>query len=351
MHNTAITPDSGTAKRHPGFISRGPALDASDLQRLTRLLDEVGARYQNVQALDFLEAAPLIAQDFPLALREFLCNARLREQSGVFVLPALDIIGPITTRTPRDWREVASPTPTHRADIFLVLAASLMGDVFGWTTQQNGRYVHDVLPMLGLETEQVGWSSLTPLTWHTEDAFHPHRADYLALLCLRNPDGVATTVCSITDLELSAADEEILWQERFLIRPDESHLPKHNTSDTGLFDKIEEMMRNPAKVSVFFGNPRRPYLRIDPDYMIAAPGDRQAADALAAVCASIDRNLHDLVLRQGDLCILDNFQVVHGRRSFHAQYDGNDRWLKRVNIKRDLRQAAVSLTYGTRLIS
>jgi alpha-ketoglutarate-dependent taurine dioxygenase len=45
------------------------------------------------------------------------------------------------------------------------------------------------------------------------------------------------------------------------------------------------------------------------------------------------------VLEPGDVCFIDNFKAVHGRRAFKARYDGHDRWLKRVNITRDLRKS------------
>jgi hypothetical protein len=35
---------------------------------------------------------------------------------------------------------------------------------------------------------------------------------------------------------------------------------------------------------------------------------------------------------------VDNRNVVHGRRPFRAGFDGSDRWLKRVNVVRDLRR-------------
>src|SRR5215470_16477115 len=146
--------------QQPHYIARAPVLGATDTRQLTRLLNEVAVVYRDVQSLDLLEAAPLIAQDFPRSLREFFHEARVGENGAVLVVPALGVIGETRTPTPRDWKDVVSPTPTHLAEIFLVLAVSLLGDVFGWTTQQNGRYVHDVLPIRGLEYEQVGWSSL-----------------------------------------------------------------------------------------------------------------------------------------------------------------------------------------------
>jgi hypothetical protein len=38
-------------------------------------------------------------------------------------------------------------------------------------------------------------------------------------------------------------------------------------------------------------------------------------------------------LRPGDLLIVDNDAVVHGRVAFRARYDGSDRWLKRVLVR------------------
>lgn len=42
-------------------------------------------------------------------------------------------------------------------------------------------------------------------------------------------------------------------------------------------------------------------------------------------------------LAPGDCVFIDNFRAVHGRKSFRARYDGTDRWLKRLNITRNLR--------------
>jgi alpha-ketoglutarate-dependent taurine dioxygenase len=45
------------------------------------------------------------------------------------------------------------------------------------------------------------------------------------------------------------------------------------------------------------------------------------------------------VLEPGDFVFIDNYRAVHGRKPFKARYDGNDRWLKRINITRDLRKS------------
>jgi len=47
--------------------------------------------------------------------------------------------------------------------------------------------------------------------------------DYLGLMCLRNPDEVATTVASSTDIVLEPGLRDLLCQPRFRIVPDDSH--------------------------------------------------------------------------------------------------------------------------------
>jgi len=57
-----------------------------------------------------------------------------------------------------------------------------------------------------------------------------------------------------------------------------------------------------------------------------------------------------VVLRPGDVAFLDNYRVVHGREPFTPRYDGHDRWLKRVNLIRDIRRVFVETRSLTRVI-
>ena len=55
----------------------------------------------------------------------------------------------------------------------------------------------------------------------------------------------------------------------------------------------------------------------------------------------------DVLLHPGDICFIDNFKAVHGRRAFKARYDGHDRWFKRINITRDLRKSRAERSGAT----
>ena len=54
---------------------------------------------------------------------------------------------------------------------------------------------------------------------------------------------------------------------------------------------------------------------------------------------SVDDNIQEVPLQPGDCIFIDNYRVVHGRNAFKARYDGTDRWLKRINLTRDLRKS------------
>ncbi len=215
--------------------------------------------------------------------------------------------------------------------------------------------MHDVFPVRKHEHDQLGLGSKELLTWHTEDAFHPYRGDYLVLASLRNPDRVATTVGEYVPHALSPADLEVLFKERFHIAPDASHLPKNNSrasdGDTGQFAALDEFLHERRPVSVLFGPRQEPYLRLDPYFMADPEDDPEARQALDRLIAVIDEGLREVALDQGDCLVINNHRVVHGRVPFTARFDGTDRWLKRVNVTHDLRKSrTMRASSSTRLI-
>jgi Fe(II)/alpha-ketoglutarate-dependent arginine beta-hydroxylase len=322
-------------------------LTSDEVCSIQTLLDEIAGRFPSIEDPGFLRAASLYAHELPRRVRQGLHEFRLLEpREGKLVVsgyPVEDRIGD----TPKHWRDRNGKSPALREEVLLVLFGSLLGDVIGWATQQNGYLVHDVLPIQGHENEQLGSGSEQLLWWHTEDAFHSFRGDYLGLLCLRNPDGVETTFASLENLTLSPRHLDLLFEPHFTIRPDESHLPKNQAvpapdhSLDGSYEKIEKINTAPERVAVLFGDRKHPYLRLDP-YFMDPPAAAEAREALDALIQAIDGRLEAVVLAPGDFLFVDNFQAVHGRKPFHAHYNGRDRWLKRVNIARDLRKSRES---------
>lgn len=323
-------------------------LSEADIAEIKALVDVLGERYGSVEDVEFVRDAVVLAHDLPRELRVQLNRFRLEEPDALCVVAGYPIddvrIGP----TPPHWKDCVHSRVTLAEDLFFYLCACLLGEPIAWATQQNGRLMHDVFPIKAHQYEQLGSGSEELLTWHTEDAFHPMRTDYVGLFCLRNHDGIETTYASADDLELDPETAEVLRRVAFPIRPDRSHLPENRVVD-GVDTETQRLLErsyawvmgldeNPAPIPVLFGHPDRPYLRLDP-YFMEQPGTAQEVDALKTIITDIDQRIGGYALRPGEILFLDNYRAVHGRKSFTARFDGTDRWLKRLNVTRDLRKS------------
>lgn len=324
-------------------------LHDEDIVAIEKTTAEIAERFPSVEDPALHRSAQVYAHELPRGLRSALVDFRLTEPSGVLVVSGLPVDDAALGPTPADWRDKAAPDTTLRLDIPFLLISCLLGEPIGWATQQDGRVMHDIFPMRAHEHGQIGWGSAETLAWHTEDAFHPLRTDYLGLLCLRNPDGVETTFADIADVRLDDATRAALAQERFRILPDDSHRPQ-NQVEGGVEDpevaelrrrsaeRVESALHSPEPVAVLFGSPRDPYVRLDPYYMQGVQGECEQR-ALDEIGAALDGAMDGVALTPGDIVFIDNYRVVHGRKPFRARFDGTDRWLRRLNITRDLRKS------------
>ncbi|MFI1507744.1 TauD/TfdA family dioxygenase [Streptomyces sp. NPDC020597] len=238
---------------------------------------------------------------------------------GLFVLRGLPIddggIGP----TPAGWATAGDCAAEW--DVILLLLATAMGHPIAWEGQQEGRFVHNIVPSPGHEIEQTGASSTVLLSPHTEDAFHPGRAHLLLLACMRNHDAVATTAAGIRKVRLGADDVALLSRPVLPILPDDAYA------------EAQSFAGEPPKVPVLWQTADGPTLRYDPAYtpLDEAPADYRAA--YGRLTAELERVSVAVALEPGDVLVVDNDQTVHGRVPFKARYDGTDRWLKRASVR------------------
>ena len=238
---------------------------------------------------------------------------------GLFVLRGLTVddtdIGP----TPESWATAGDSAAVW--DVLLLLLATTMGQPIAWEGQQDGRFVHNIVPSPGHEQEQTGASSTVLLSPHTEDAFHPERAHLLMLGCLRNHDAVATTAASIRKVRLSDDDIALLSRPELPILPDDAYA------------EAQAFAGAPPNVPALWESEGGPTLRYDPAY---TPLDRATPEYRAAydrLTAELERVSVAVSLEPGDVLVVDNDLVVHGRVPFKARYDGTDRWLKRASVR------------------
>jgi Fe(II)/alpha-ketoglutarate-dependent arginine beta-hydroxylase len=337
--------------QYEGGIMRALSLSADEVAAVQALTHEIALEHKSVEEAEFIRRATIYAHELPRRVREFLTNFKLEEpRDGACVITGYPIDNTRIGKTPAHWKWKLDAATSLPEQIMFVLYGCLLGDLFAWATQQDGYLMHDVFPIEENKYDQLGSGSEQVLWWHSEDAFHPHRADYLGLMCLRNPDRVGTLIGAPDISRLSQKQLDVLFEPRYLIKPDESHLEKNaselrkqQSDDDGdqtlasAYEKIKQLNSAPPPVSMLFGSRQTPFVRLDPYF--TEPLDHEASAALNALAKTVDDNLHEVVLEPGDCFFIDNYRIVHGRKAFKARYDGTDRWLKRINLTRDLRKS------------
>ncbi|WP_218952070.1 TauD/TfdA family dioxygenase [Amycolatopsis anabasis] len=319
-------------------------LTETESAEIASLAEEVLTSLEDWDPLRFVDEATTIAARLPLRLRQFLVNARGAE-ADVIVVSGLPV-DPDLVPTPTGWDMAAKTGAGRREELVLLLCGSVLGDPFCWATQQDGRVVHDVCPAPGMEESLTSASSKAALSLHTEDVHHPCRGDYVSLFCLRNPDAVGTTIVRIGALDLPEDTREVLAQDRFRFYPDDSHTGAV-LNDLVNSDRLagREFHAGP----VLFGPKERPYLRFDIDFMSGVDGT--ADEAIRVAQERIGAAVERVVLEPGDAVFVDNYRVVHGREPFSPRYDGKDRWLKRLNLIRDIRRLYAMSDVRSRVIA
>ncbi|MEU8764815.1 TauD/TfdA family dioxygenase [Streptomyces sp. NPDC048659] len=280
-------------------------------------------------------AARLLAEHGSATSPELLAalpgtRARLAEALGTALRPVDTADGLFVLRGLRPDDTELGPTPAHWStaagsgalwDVVLLLVSALMGTPIAWDGQQDGRFVHNIVPSPGHENEQTGASSDVLLTPHTEDAFHPGRAHLLLLACMRNHDAIATTAASIRRTRL--ADEDIAQLKRRVvpILPDDA------------YEQARRFAGRPAPVPTLFDGGEGLTMRFDPAYTPYDEADEAWRAAYGRLEDELARVSVAVSLRPGDVLVVDNDVVVHGRVPFQARYDGTDRWLKRASVR------------------
>jgi len=325
-------------------------MSPDSVRAISELRDQVARLYPSADSPAFLREAARFAHALPEDLREAVLHYANDERESALLVRGLPIEPVPFGPTPLHWNQVADDAawrPTRYAEFVQILIASLVGQPFSYATLQGGRLFHHLLPIPGHEKEQNGHSSDDELVWHSEDAFTDARCDHLALLGMRNADGVGTLFAPVTALYgLQPRDIEILSQPRFVVRADNEHLKNvgvaHRTDITSIHDVLGE-----RRTSILSGGPQLPYLVIDKAFMAAQPDDVEAAEAFAHAVQALDAAVREVIINAHDLMLIDNRRAVHGRSRFAARYDGTDRWLMKVSITTDLTRSRPYRTAAT----
>ena len=299
--------------------------DAGACERIARTLCTGG--HDQVDSPEWLAQGRDALDELPLPLRRAV--RRFRRHSGphgtlvIGGLPVDQASLPVTPAVPGSVQRQA----TVPAALLTMLACGL-GEPLAYQAEKSGALVQDVVPVPGQETFH-GNAGSAPLSFHTENGFHPHPPDYVVFLCLRaDHDGTAgMRVAGIRQALplLSPAGRQVLFAPEFITTPPPSFGP-HAAGG------VEAEPR-----PVLSGAVEDPDIRMA--QLVTTPLTPRAAAALAEFGRACEATARTLRLTPGDLVVIDNRVTVHGRTAFHPRYDGADRWLQRTYVTTDLRRS------------
>lgn len=212
-----------------------------------------------------------------------------------------------------------------------MLFGQQLGDVIAYRDEKQGALVQNVVPVRALEKSQSNAGSVV-LRLHNENAFHPCRPDLVGLTCLRSdPQQEGGTIISSTRRARSLLDEadvSILRSPRFI------------TATPPSFRKGLSSVPH----SILSGLPNDPDIRIDFNATTAL--DAKAEEVLERLECALIKVSTCPVLAVGEMLLIDNRIVVHGRAGFSPSYDGRDRWLHRVYVHIDGRRSVTHRPEG-----
>jgi len=210
------------------------------------------------------------------------------------------------------------------AEVLLLGLATVAGAVISFAGWRGGHRVHNVFP-LPEDADTQKASNAVRLEMHTEAAFAPGCPEALAILYLRNggDQAPATAFCDLHQVwdRLSAGDQALLTESAFFT------VGRDRNRNEVCSDAVA--VANPSGEAPAAGKGQRF------QYIPALRGTTADHDqALRRFRAGIEATATEATMAPGDLILIDNTHIVHGRTRFVPRFDGTDRWLQRCLLRR-----------------
>lgn len=302
---------------------------------LDKIIEEPGMENQYL----FMDKAVLYAQELPRRIREEFYQFKRSEESAVLLVSENPVLLNGAGPTPSKHIETDADYRLNDAKVLHGLYGSLLGEGIGFTSQREGSIYNNIIPLKGYsKTSNSSGGSTLDFGFHVEDAFHPARAEYLGLVCMRNDECAATTISCIDGIELTPDEKRALFEPNFKI----SHNPIHSTSNI-----VEETSQ-----AILFGHEDAPYVKINAARMNLDEYQGVERQALEKLLHHFERNRVAVTLKPADCIFVDNYRCVHARDSFKANYGEGARWLARVVFASNLRKSrAMRDSVATRAIN
>ncbi|MFZ4833811.1 TauD/TfdA family dioxygenase [Rouxiella sp. Mn2063] len=219
---------------------------------------------------------------------------------------------------------IEKPKGSYITEKTLIYLSSLLGRPYSYACENNGLFIHDLYPIKGNETLASGTGSEIDLEFHTEIAFDLDKPDYLLLTAVRSrkEQNIPTMLVNIKSALSSLSEEEIqlLHEKKYFIRA-----PFSFSNGNDIY-YLRSLVNNNGREGYSFNFNR------GVTYCLQA----EACVLFEKMRALFNEHSFGALLMPGSALIIDNNKMLHGRALFKAQFDGKDRWLQRLYVKKNI---------------
>lgn len=309
--------------------------EAEDLMRLAAHLTANPTQDPESFCRDAKRAARQLPNRIAEALQDF---RRWGSVSGMVLFSGLPV-GPIPPTPVDNTSHLGELTVLARIQALL---NEFLGHMLAYEAEGDGRLFQDMVPARTAATSQTSLSSTVELELHTEQAFSQLRPDYLSLACVRADPNARTYLMTAADLatRLGQAELTLLREPRWTTGVDESF-----RMDGQQF--VHGDVRGP--MAIMSGSADDPFIVLDQDLMHGV--DPAAQHLLERVIALYPMLRQSHVLQAGEIMVLDNARVVHGRSPYQPRFDGTDRFVVRSFVTNDLARTRHARRGDTRRVA
>ena len=281
--------------------------------------------------LFFLENASNLCKYLPNVIKEQLSLLKQGSlKNDILLIKNLPI--PVEIKTPpNNLSNIGETTCFARCQ---ALINQYLGEMVSYEAEGNGHLFQDMVPNEALKETQTSLGSSFELELHTEQAFSKLKPDFLCLGCLRGDKQAKTYYLNVKEIfnKLPLDSLVSLGKELWNIGVDLSFIMNGCQGD----------LRGPLAI---FKNEE---LIFDQDLMIGI--DENAEKIKKEIIEIYLQHRNHVILREGEMLIMNNKKLVHGRSDFVPKFDGEDRFIIRSFIHENKSKIKDCLKKGTRII-
>tara|TARA_Y100000816_G_scaffold264792_1_gene224178 strand:+ start:813 stop:1766 length:954 start_codon:yes stop_codon:yes gene_type:complete len=281
--------------------------------------------------ISFLSMASTLGKQLPKSLQRRLHHLRQGTlKRDILLIKNLPL--PDSIATPRNnLSNVGETTNFARCQAII---NQYLGEMVAYEAEGNGHLFQDMVPSESLKNTQTSLGSSIELELHTEQAFSKLKPDYLCLGCIKGDPMAKTYYYHVKDIinEISFDSLMLLGEDRWNIGVDLSFT----------MNGCKGKKRGPLPIY------KNGNLIFDQDLMEGI--DEESESIKQEIIGLYIKHRNHIILEEGNLLIMNNNKLVHGRSSFFPNFNDDDRFIIRTFIQDDLGKVENHFQENTRII-